>query len=33
MNLVLSGHVCFGGFVLLVVVAGVVRWKKTFQSS
>lgn len=32
-NLVLRDHVYIGGFVLPVVVAAVVRWKKLFQSS
>lgn len=32
-TLVLSGRVYIGGFVLLAVVAGVVRWKKPFKSS
>lgn len=33
LNSVLGGRVSVGAFVLLVVVDGVVRWKKPFQSS
>lgn len=32
-NLVLSARVCIGGFVLPVLAAGVLRWKKPFQCS